>query len=115
MAFVLGACVCGILCASFKSEVSISPSSVGLLQLTCTGLQSQMLWGLVFLQEPRAGEADVGLRTLTPVGGPLQYDFSPVSGLPNQVVWDVISRVCPFCQSHCGSFFMSLAVENLFW
>ena len=32
-----------VLCASFKSEVSISTTSVGLLQLSTAGLQSQML------------------------------------------------------------------------
>ena len=36
-----------ILCVPLKSEVSIFPSPVGLLQLSPTGLQSQMLWGLI--------------------------------------------------------------------
>lgn len=26
-----------------------------------------------------------------------------------------LSRICPFYQSQCGSFFMSLIVEDLFW
>ena len=60
-----------ILCTPFKSEVSISPSPVGLLRLSPAGLQSQMLWGLIFLVlDPQVGEPDVGLRTLTPVREP---------------------------------------------
>ena len=67
----------------FKSEVSISPSPVGLLPLSSAGLQSQLFWGLVFLvPEPQAGEADMGLRILTPIREPLQYNYSPVCGFP---------------------------------
>ena len=67
-AFVLGPGACEILCAPFKNEVSISPSPVGLLQLSPAGFQSQMLWGFIFLVlDPWAGEPDMGLRTLTPV------------------------------------------------
>ena len=47
--FALGPRICEILSAPFKSEVSISPSPVELLQSGPTGLQSQMLWGLPFL------------------------------------------------------------------
>ena len=37
-----------------------------------TGLQSQMLWGLLLpMPGPQAGEPNVELRTLTPVGEPL--------------------------------------------
>lgn len=54
-----------------------------LLQLSPSGLQSQILWGLIFLvPDPWAGEPDVGLRTLTPVGEPLQCNYSPVCGSP---------------------------------
>ena len=42
-----------------------------------------MLWGLIFsVQDPQAGKPDMGLRTLTPVGKPLPYNYSPVCGLP---------------------------------
>ena len=65
--------VCEILCAPFKSEVSISSNSLGLSKVSPTGLQSQMLWGLIFLvQNPQAGEPDMGLSPLTPLGEPLQ-------------------------------------------
>ena len=52
------------------------------------------------------------LRTLTPVGEPLQYNDSAIfwfahpSGL-------IISQVHPLYPSHCGSFFMSLVVGDL--
>ena len=48
-AFALGPSAHENLCAPFKSEVSISPSPVELLQSSPGGLQSQMLWGLLFL------------------------------------------------------------------
>ena len=68
------------MCA-FKNEVSISPSPVGFLELGHTGLQSKCSGGLVFLgQESWAGESDMGLRTLSPVGKSLQYNYSPVVG-----------------------------------
>ena len=34
------------------------------------------------MQGPWTGEPEVGLRTLTPVGKPLQYNYSPVCELP---------------------------------
>ena len=85
IAFALGPIVREILCMPFKSEVSISCSPLGLLKLSPTVLQSQMLWGLLFLvQDPWAGEPDVGLRSLTPVGEPLYYNYSPIHGSPTQ-------------------------------
>ena len=63
-ALALGPGACEILCVPFKSEVSISPSPVGLLQLSPAGLQFQMLWGLVFLvPDLWAGEPDIWLKT----------------------------------------------------
>ena len=54
-------CVCPVRVKSF-----VSPSPVGLSKLSPTDLQSQMFWGLVFpVQDPWAGEPNVGLRTLT--------------------------------------------------
>ena len=47
-AFALGLSAHEILCAPFKSEVSVFPKPVELLQLSPTSLQSQMLWGLLF-------------------------------------------------------------------
>ena len=52
-----------------KSEVSVSLSPVKLWQLSSAGLQSQMLWGLIFLVlDPWAREPDRGLRVLSPEG-----------------------------------------------
>ena len=52
-----------------KSEVSVSFSPVKLWQLSSAGLQSHMLWGLIFLVlDPWAGEPDMGLRALSPEG-----------------------------------------------
>lgn len=92
-----------------KSEASISPSLVGLLQLSPSGLQCQMLCRLGFLLlDPWVGEPDVGLRFLTPVGEPLQYNDSPACGSPTLRVWDLMSlRACPSYPSHCGSLFIS--------
>ena len=49
-----------------------SDSSPALPHASSPDLQSQMFWGLVFLvQDPRAGEPDVGLGSLAPWGKPL--------------------------------------------
>lgn len=62
-----------------------------LLQLSPAALQSQMLWEVLsLLPELQAGELAKGLRTLTPVGEYLQYNYFPVWGLPTQGVWDLI-------------------------
>ena len=47
-------------------------SSFGTPEIKPRSLQSQMLWGLIFLAlDYQARKADVGLRTLTTVGEPL--------------------------------------------
>ena len=104
-AFALVPGTCEISCVPFKNEVSVFPSPVGLPKLSPSGLQSQMLWGLAFLvQDPRAGEPDVGLRTLTPVGIIiLQFVGRP----PRCVGFDYIREsIPPTHLSHCGSFFV---------
>ena len=48
------------LCASSKSGVSVFPSPVEFLWSSSAGLQSQMLWGLLFpMLGPQTGEPDV--------------------------------------------------------
>ena len=70
--FPLGPGVPETLYAPSKSRVSVSPSPVEFLLSNPTGLQSQMVWGLLLpMPDPQAGESDVGLRTFTPVGEPL--------------------------------------------
>ena len=52
------------------------------------------------------------LRTLTPVGEPLQYNDSAIlrSAHPSGLI---ISQVHPLYPSHCDSFFMSLVVGDI--
>ena len=77
--------VCDILCAPFKSKISIFPSPLGFLKVSSTLLQSQILWELIFpLQEPQAGEPNMRLRPLTPLEEPLQCNYSPICRLPAQ-------------------------------
>ena len=90
---------------------------MGLLQLSplafnvkCSGGSSSPY------HTPGLGSLTWGLRALTPVGQPLQYNYSPICGSPTQQVWDLItSQVCPSSPSCRGSIFMFLVVEDLFW
>ena len=67
----LGPRACEILYALFVK--SFPPRPLKLLKVSPAGLQSQMLWGLLFLlQDPKAGETNVGLKPLTPLGESLQ-------------------------------------------
>ena len=57
----------------FTTEPPEKPlhNPVGLPKLNSTGLQMQLFWGFIFLvQDPWAGVPNVGLRPLTPWGGP---------------------------------------------
>ena len=45
---------------------------------------------LLLMPDIQAGELDMGLGTLIPVGKPLQYNYFPVCGLPTSWVWDLI-------------------------
>ena len=76
---------------------SVFPQSCGASALKPHWPQNQMLWGLLLLMpDPQVEEPDMGLRTLTPVGEPLQYNYFPVCKLPTQWVWDLIkSWKCP--------------------
>ena len=69
-----------------KSRVCF-PQSCGAPALEPHWPQSQMLWELLLLMpDPQVEEPDLGLRTLTPVGEPLQYNYFPVCQLPTQWV-----------------------------
>ena len=46
-------------------------------------------------QLQRAGETDVGLRTFTPGGEILQYNYFPVCGLPTWWIWGFYSSCTP--------------------
>ena len=88
--FALGPSAHENLCALSKSGVSVFPSLVELQHSSPTGLQNQCSGGSSQCQTPQAGEPDMGLRTLIPVGDPLQYDYFPVCGLPTWQVWNWI-------------------------
>ena len=54
----------------------VSPSPMEFLRSNPADLQSQILWGLLLpLPDPHAGEPDMGLRTFTPVGELLWYNY----------------------------------------
>ena len=79
----LGPDVHTTLCVLSKSGVSVSPSPAEVLQSNPPSLQSLILWEfLILLLEPQVGKPDVGLRTFTPMGGLLWYNFSPVYESP---------------------------------
>jgi len=72
---------------SSKKGVSISPSPVGFLSSSLTGFYSQRLWEILALMPgSQAVKPDMELRTLTPVGTPLQYNCFLVCGLPTEWV-----------------------------
>lgn len=104
-AFCMGPSAHKILCVPLKSEVFISLSPVGLLQLSSIDLQRQMLWELIFpVPDPWAGDPNMGLRTLSPMGQPLQYTYYPVCGLLHWGLWDLVrSQACPIYLSPCDS------------
>ena len=60
--FPLSPGTCEILYVPFKNEISISLSSLGLWKLSTTGLQSQVLWGLLLRLAPQAGSLTWGLE-----------------------------------------------------
>ena len=62
---------------------------------------------------PRAGEPDVGLSGLTPVGEPLRSNYSPVCGSPTwgYGIWLYHESTPPARLTVVPS----LVVEDLFW
>ena len=83
--------VCEVFCGLFKSEVSISPSPLGLLKISPAVFQSQIFWGVIFsVQDPYGWEPDLGLRALTPVGEALHCNYSSVSFPPGCMQFDCI-------------------------
>ena len=79
------------LCVPSKSGVSAYPSPVEVMQLNPASLQSLILWEfLLLLPDPQVGKLVVGLRTSTPVDGPLWYKCFPVCESLTQRLWDLI-------------------------
>ena len=65
------------------------------------------------MPETQAGEPEVGLRTLTPVGEPLRQNFLPVCG--KWWVWDLIIYRKHLSYHLIMASSLSLGVEYLFW
>ena len=79
------------LCVTSKSGVSVSLNPVKVLQSNPANLQGLILWEfLLLLPDPQLGKTDMELRTFTPVGELLWYNFSPVCESPTQWLWDLI-------------------------
>ena len=50
-----------------------------------------MLWGLIpLMPDLQTQEPDIGLRTLIPVGEPLQYGYFLVYASPTQQEWSCV-------------------------
>ena len=79
-----------------QSVYSVFPSPVEPLYTSTNGLQRQMLWGVLSsMPDPQSGEPGTGLRTLTSVGEPLQYNYFPVCGSPKCGIWLYCGNVPP--------------------
>ena len=86
----LGPDVHTTLCVPSKSGVSVSPNPVKVLQSNPASLQILILWEFLLpLPDPQFGKPDVGLRTFTPVGGLLWYNYSLVCESPTKQLWDL--------------------------
>ena len=80
-------CMWNLMCALQQWSLCLT-QSCGVPALKPTGLQSQMFWRLLLpMPRPQAGEPDLGLKTLTPMGESLWYNYFPVCG---QQVWNMI-------------------------
>lgn len=82
---------------------------VELLHSSTTELQSQVLWGFLLLRPgSQAQDPDVGLWTLTFVGGPPWYNYFPFCELPTWQVWDLI------ISWKCASYLLFI-MSSLLW
>ena len=111
IAFSLNHSACEILC-----EVSVFPSPAGLPKWSPAGLQSQMLKGLIFLEQDLwVWGPEIGLRTLTPVGDTLQYNYFPVFGLPTWGVWHFYMASLPLLSIWLWFFVHIFICRRAFW
>ena len=103
----------GDLACTLQEWSFVSPIPVKFLWSNPT---DQMLWGLLLpMPDTQAGKRDVGLKTFTPMGKHLWYNYFPVYGLPTEQVEDFI-----FLQLHPSYHLivvslLSLGAEYLFF
>ena len=65
-------------CACPLGVESLSHNPRGVPNISLTGLESQVFWGLILMvQEARAGKPLMGLRPLTSWAEILQFNYSP--------------------------------------
>ena len=94
-------------CASSKSIVSVSSSSAQFMQSLPTVLQSQILWGLLFLLPgPQAMKINMGFRTFTPMEELLWYTYFPVCESSTCMIRFDFIMIVPLLPSLCGFFFV---------
>ena len=93
IAYALGLRACEILCAPFKSGVSVSHSAPELLKVGSTGLQGQTFWRLTFLvQIPRSLGTSSATVTILP--------------FVNHPPWGILG----FCLSYSSSLWLLLYI-----
>ena len=99
----------------FQSGISVSHSPPAFPNVSPTSLQSQVFWGLIFpAQEPRAREPSVWLRPLAPWGEPRQSSSPSSLWVVPWGTWVLpVLGLCSPCFLSCGSFLVSLVVEDL--
>ena len=108
-------CVRYLVCALEEWSFCI-PQSCEFLRSNSAGLQTQMLWSLLLLMpDAQAGEPDVGLRTLTPVGELLWYNYFQVCGSPTWQLWDLILSWLRPSHHLDVAYSLSLDIGYLFW
>ena len=80
--------------------------------------KARKFWGLIWCRTPELGSwgANIGLKFLAPWGGSFAILIIClfVGCLPQNVVLSLPCLCCSY-PSCCGSFFISLVVENLFY
>ena len=94
---------------------SLQPYGSFIYELHC--LQDHRSWSLVLPeQQPKSGEHTVGPGPLTLRGELLQLSLSSHLWIAHLGIWWVLPILHQYRSypSHCGSFFISLVVGNLF-
>ena len=73
-----------------KVEFLFAPVLWNFCDQTALAFKAGFSGGSSPLPDPQAGKSDMGLRTFTPVGELLWYNYFPVCGSTTQHVWDLI-------------------------